>query len=532
MERPNMTTVTLALIETGANQRYLFGTNKLAHAVGASHLTREATTTWVSEAAAQVGISAEARVETDGAEVALATSGKALVLLPDAETARSLVFAVTSRGLADAPGLRLHGAISDPFEWGSGFAGAVGQVHSRAREARSAADLNDLRFPRLPVARGCRYTPRPAACERFEGETPVAVAHEIAAKAHARDDGYKRLRQIISAGEHGLPADLGELEVRLTGDEKWVGVIHADGNGLGEVFTAFDRHLRSALGHAPNDRESVDALRRLSGLLEAVTEKALREACEQTWQNGHPLVLPLVVGGDDLTLVCEGRVAHDFGAKFASSFVRMSAEAVAEPEQAVTAGVLGSALASPAVGMSVDVAITKPHFPFSTGHDLAVELLTSAKQVKGELVDANGQAIPTASLDFHVLFDSTHADLATLRTLPPSKIAASAGPFVVDPPAEATSEWLHLHTWSALRSAVTVLKRQEDGRRVIPSSQSHGLRTALLSDRAEAKQRLGVLHNRHGAALAGSGLEGIEAEPGCGFTRWIDAMTLADLELT
>ena len=34
-----MSTVTLALIETGANQRYLFGTNKLAHAVGASHLT-------------------------------------------------------------------------------------------------------------------------------------------------------------------------------------------------------------------------------------------------------------------------------------------------------------------------------------------------------------------------------------------------------------------------------------------------------------------------------------------------------------
>ena len=66
-------TVALALIETGANQRYLFGTNKLAHAVGASHLTREATTTWVVDAAGAAGITTESRVKEDGAEIMLAS---------------------------------------------------------------------------------------------------------------------------------------------------------------------------------------------------------------------------------------------------------------------------------------------------------------------------------------------------------------------------------------------------------------------------------------------------------------------------
>lgn len=529
-----MTEVVLALIETGANQRYLFGTNKLAHAVGASHLTREATTTWVREAArTRAGITDVQRVETDGAEIALTTSGKAMVLLPTTEVARDLVFDVTSRGLIEAPGMRLHGAVSDPFEWGRGLPHALEQVHARARHARAEAALNDLRFGRLPVISDCRYTPLPAACEINEGDTPVPVAHEVVAKARARDDGYRRLREIVGPDAGDLPANLGQLETLLTGSEKWVGVVHADGNGLGEVFTAFATHLEAAIAHPPTDRQHVDELRRLSVLLDGVTEDSLRDACQQTWSGGVPLLLPLVVGGDDLTLVCEGRVAHRFAASFAGSFLRRSRGVLDQEDNAVVRSIMGGALAVPAVGMSVGVAITKPHFPFSTGHDLAVELLGSAKAVKRELLDTQGRTVPSASLDFHVLYDSTVTDLATIRRTPPSGIATSSGPFVIEPAATpSTTGWLDLHRWDDLSTAVDLLTKKADGRRVVPSSQTHSLRTALLRSTDESRRRLIALGRRSGSALTGSPLADVEVSPGCGFTRWIDAMTLADLELS
>jgi len=530
-----LTDVTLALIETGANQRYLFGTNKLAHAVGASHLTREATTTWVMEAADDIGITSASRVEVDGAEIMLASSGKAMVLVPTPEGARDLVFAVTARAMVDAPGLRLHGAVSDQFEWGQGnLPGAIRCAHERSRPARAAAEINDLRFGRLPVVADCRYSAMPAAVEISEGGSTVAVSHEVAAKYAARDTGYTRLRSLVDPdGDQDLPTNLGDLEDKLAAAEKWVGVIHADGNGLGEVFTSFDHFLDKALDHPATDREHVDALRSLSSLLDRITERALAKACASTWPDGKIMVLPLVVGGDDLTMVCEGRVAHRFAASFAEKFVEISASELGEHINAVSARILGAALANAAVGMSVGVAITKPHFPFSTGHDLAVELLASAKETKRQLHDAHGQVIPSASLDVHVLFDSTATDLASIRTVPPSGLASWAGPFVVHmtaPPSDTT--WFDQHRWIDLCDAVDLLTSVDDDRRVVPSSQTHALRTALLRSTAEAANRLAVLEQRAGTALTTAGLGSIEVQTGCGFTRWIDAMTLADLELT
>jgi len=528
-------TVALALIETGANQRYLFGTNKLAHAVGASHLTREATTTWVVDAAGAAGITTESRVKEDGAEIMLASSGKAMVLLPSPEAAQDLVFAVTSRALAEAPGLRLHGAVSDSFEWNSGqLPDAIRVAHERSRPARSAAETNDLRFGRLPVVADCRYSSAPAAVGITEGATTVPVSHEVAAKASARDAGYERLRQIVGKnGNERLPQDLGTLEGRLTASEKWIGVIHADGNGLGEVFTSFDRLLDQALGQPASDREHVDALRSLSGLLDQITERALADACASTWSDPDTLVLPLVVGGDDLTMVCEGRLAHRFAADFAQMFVERSQDELAKPGNEVAARILGAALSHPAVGMSVGVAVTKPHFPFSTGHDLAVDLLASAKEIKRELRDSDGKVIPAASLDVHVLFDSTATDLGSVRTIPPSGVASWAGPFVVHTTADPVdSEWLGRHRWDDMENAIGLLVEEEDGRRVVASSQSHALRTALLRSTDEATNRLDVLRHRTGERLTEAGLGTVEIADGCGFTRWIDAMTLADLELT
>lgn len=119
--------VCLTLIETSGNQSYIFSTNKLRENVGAPELTYRAGTQWVLEVVvAQGGLSLwkasgpamreavvrdQATIEDAGTkiEALVATSGKALQLMRDRETACEIVRAVTLRALEDAPGLDICG---------------------------------------------------------------------------------------------------------------------------------------------------------------------------------------------------------------------------------------------------------------------------------------------------------------------------------------------------------------------------------------------------------------------------------------
>lgn len=85
----------LVLVSTSGNQRFVFASNKLREAVGASHLVALSTTVWVHEA-------------LDGAGTILQeSSGTTLVQVEDEETARDLATALTRRVRTEAPGLDL-----------------------------------------------------------------------------------------------------------------------------------------------------------------------------------------------------------------------------------------------------------------------------------------------------------------------------------------------------------------------------------------------------------------------------------------
>src|SRR5690606_16238863 len=96
------------LIETGGNQRYIFGSSRLRHVVGASQLVHEVGTCWVPEAVAACGL-------PDGT-VVMTASGKALLLVDSREAGKAVVRTVTRRALRDAPGLRVTGVVGPEFD--------------------------------------------------------------------------------------------------------------------------------------------------------------------------------------------------------------------------------------------------------------------------------------------------------------------------------------------------------------------------------------------------------------------------------
>ena len=116
-------------------------------------------------------------------------------------------------------------------------------------------------------------------------------------------------------------------------------------------------------------------------------------------------ILPIVLGGDDLTVVCDGRDALQFTHDFLTQFENETARTNHELVEAIIPQIAGEAFTPKRLSASAGVAIIKPHFPFSAAYDLAEELIVSAKRVKKLVKDPDPTKLlwPCSTLDFHAL---------------------------------------------------------------------------------------------------------------------------------
>ncbi|HZV48941.1 MAG TPA: hypothetical protein VFD49_04170 [Candidatus Dormibacteraeota bacterium] len=436
-DQPGWEDVALVAFETEGNQRYIFATNRLRENVGASELihrlgrivaqgVRELGGPDLLGAGAEAGaIDAAALLSPDrnppiergGAfEVITAGSGQALVLAQGMARGRELVAYVTGAFLERAPGLVVRGSVVELGD--EPLHRCIRQAVRRRSEIAARAPAPELRFARLPVVADCRYSGYPAMTidPAAEGGEGAAVSASSLAKSRAAADALERLRRQLGESGRLLPRNVTKLEEGLQGrrgEATWLGLVHADGNGLGQVFLDF-HHLAGAT--APEDRRRyADTLRSFSAGIDLVAASAFRVAARRLLEHQGsedevlPL-LPLIVGGDDLTVLLDGRHALTFAHDYLAALLRWPEGLDRALEAAVSTvrEILGRAAERHGrraeLTACAGVAVVKPHYPFHAAYELAEDLLRSAKRHK-----------PESALDFQVLYDSTDARLAALR---------------------------------------------------------------------------------------------------------------------
>ncbi|MEQ1715777.1 MAG: hypothetical protein ABL907_07300, partial [Hyphomicrobium sp.] len=229
------------------------------------------------------------------------------------------------------------------------------------------------------------------------------------------------------------------------------------------------------------------------------TRRAARAALDCTWRGPGPIpFIPVVLGGDDLTILCDGGKAVDFTVAFLRAF---------EMETADHKDVI--AVAKNGLSACAGIAIVKPHFPFHRAYELAESLIKEAKTVKEH-------ASPCSAFDFQVLFDTSGADLEPIRERMCAVEVANARltfrPYVVTPqngkghsnPQKSDSKkWLGQHDVERLRAATNPLKKppeDEDGRereKLLPRTQQHALREAIHISPEIADARLAEIKHRY-----------------------------------
>jgi hypothetical protein len=542
----------LVLIETSGNQNFIFSTNKLRENIGASELTYRSGTQWVMEAVAQANgnpipdkktfessssfraklLDAQFNPPIDNekteVEIIIATSGKALLLAKKEDKAQEIVKEVTKRALLEAPGLDICGATRE-FAWEKDNVAEVNrQLHQEFEVVRSSRSGPESRFLRLPVVAECSTSGLPAARAKTFADKTVLRSCVSQGKRDASTAGFERIQKLLPPGspqryflktiDQFGKADEPDDEL----SNSWLAVVHADGNGLGQIFLDFGKYTNG-------NRDYVDKYRQFSLAIDICTEKAFIGAIEAVFINGQkdkdeitiPMV-PLILGGDDLTVVCDGQRALQFTQEFLQQFEDQTQEAVDLPHIGQTKIVAEQAekhLQVNRLSACAGVAVVKNHFPFSIAYGLAEQLIKSAKKVKEIVKDSKSQSIPCSAIDYHILYDSSSVDLESIRSklwLKNSKSRLYGRPYVVSPKEKdwykdsIATAWLDRHHWSELAKHVETIKdKDDDGRYQLPNSQMHDLREALFLGQQGADNRYRLISHRYEA----QGIRKLEGNP-------------------
>ena len=163
------------------------------------------------------------------------------------------------------------------------------------------------------------------------------------------------------------------------------------------------------------DRDDPDALRRFLRAVNRHLDDAVTLAFAAAWTRIAELsrhdddragrrhtaipVVPVILGGDDVTVITSG----DYALPFAAAYLRYYEEATGDdpilcyltPPKGQDTGPMTAA---------AGVAIVKRNFPFHIAYELAEKLVGRAKKV-GKTAQP-----PCSTLDYHVLFDTTVLD--------------------------------------------------------------------------------------------------------------------------
>jgi hypothetical protein len=316
----------LCTFDTAGIQRYVFASNALRDVVGGSLLVAKGLDELLREAGRPLGegwweTSPDPWPESGLPAVRITSAGgNAQVAVREEEAAWRLARDLLRLAGERAPGLRIVAAVTP---WGAEEAYA--EADDRAREAlarnkaASSADVPDLP---APIER-CGFTREPAVGRDRLGQGDVS--RPISASVRARreevlehlDDavhpGLEEVSARCRAESFALTSEIEKMRGRK-GEQSFIAVVHLDANGMGTAFRSLRGGQLSALRSAS---EGVDAaaarsvarvIDRMRSALSTPDEDG-RAHSDQLPKVGERPVLPIrpiLVGGDDVTLLVEG----------------------------------------------------------------------------------------------------------------------------------------------------------------------------------------------------------------------------------
>ncbi len=417
-------------------QNFIFQTNKLKEIVGASELVEEICTKHFWK---------QADIKENDPNIILNAAGNIKYIFENREKCQEFVRKFPKSVMEMAPGITISQAVVKYEE--KGLNQALQDLEKKLRVQRNKVPVPfEMGFMGTERARrtgGVGYINRD---KRKGGSELIDEATHLKRKKgdpyYSEKDKDKNeetlFRKIskLNADEYDIKKDL-VFDIDKMGSS-WIAVVHADGNGLGTII----QNLNQTFG---NDDEKVKkGFKEFSKALDRATKTAAQNAFNTVVKNekkdGKPYpIRPIVLGGDDLTVIIRADLAFDFTQQFLTEF-----ENKTEKEFAFLKDDFKVQGFENGITACAGIAYVKKSYPFHYAVDLAEKLCTDAKNfVKGKTKEyenhhpemING-SIPKSALAFFKVQDSFIEDSLSemkKRVLQNENIDFRYGPYLIEP---------------------------------------------------------------------------------------------------
>ncbi len=572
----------LVMVQTNNNQSFIFSSPRLREQIGASFeitlLSR-----WVKEEAEKLLKQKPLPTSFWVSD----SSGKVIVRFTNDEgapknLAKQLIREVTLRALTDAPGLDVTGVfIEATFD----------KVDAR--------DLNKLdrvfleyslnrrpaaaRFPQFPFLERGSESALPASASlgtlkfsqeslqrnNFDESSPLSLPSRVKRAFASRsrkqqvDDVKERLAKQGKELKQEPPLDPTKLAAAFQDGKEFedakdmlssAGVVHIDGNGVGAIMRDLGcahRAVQKVGVSTISDEETTEESKGLQSFIMEVNRRldnVVKDAIALSWYYVQELtpdtvvpIVPVLVGGDDVTVYTDGRYAISFAEAYIHHYEKLTKDDDLLSVLAIVAG--GKKADAPErdqfeiddyiiqnpgpLTASAGVAIVGRNFPFHIAYDLAEGLVKRGKKLgkkKGE--------VPCSTIDFHVLRDATVLDPdETLdeykgRVQRPFLVGCYAPDRIGDAPTTSseeapTAESQPLPSWEHILRAVAVFdgKKPDDPTQTTgdPFPRAHANRIVKLLAEGKEDQAAtewgDALQNATGAGRLAKQLEHLPPHP-------------------
>ena len=446
----------LVMLQTNSNQSFIFSSPRLREQIGASF---EITllSHWVKEEAEKLLKQKPLPTSFWVSD----SSGKVIVRFTDDEggpkdLAKQLIREVTLRALTDAPGLDVTGVF---IEASSNTVDAddlqeldrVFLEYSLNRRPAAA------RFPQFPFLERGSESALPASASlgdlkfsqeslqrnNFDESSPLSLPSRVkrafasTSRKQQVDDVKERLAKQGKELKQEPPLDPTKLAAAFQDGEEFenaknmlssVGVVHIDGNGVGAIMRDLGCAHRAVqkVGVSTTSDEESKGLQSFIMEVNRRLDDVVKDAIALSWYYVQELtpdtvvpIVPVLVGGDDVTVYTDGRYAIPFAEAYIRHYENLTKDDDLLSVLAIVAG--GKKADAPErdhfeiddyiiqnpgpLTASAGVAIVGRNFPFHIAYDLAEELVS-----RGKKLGKKPGTVPCSTINFHVLRDATILD--------------------------------------------------------------------------------------------------------------------------
>ena len=378
-------------------QQFIFKTNELKHIVGASELVEQICTSAFDEYA-------------KNGESVVRAAGNIKFIFDNESDCRKAVREFPKRVMTMAPGITVSQTVV-PMD--DAFGKSIDDAEALLKEQRNKPSRS-VTSGLIGIKRA-NNTGLPVVQIR---KSDYLDESTIQKECFQDTKGLSKK----SFGESALDAKSVAYNISdITGKNDWIAIIHADGNGLGKVVQIVGKKK--------------DVFKDFSQKLDIATKEAANLAFKfvaGSFDDKKVIpIRPVVLSGDDMTVIIRGDLAIDYANAFITAFEEKTKEHLGDilRDQHVFADDKDYLTAC------AGIAFIKSSYPFYYGYQLAEELCSQSKKDTKAIHGAETNYLPPSCLMFHKVQDSfifNYQDIEKRElTAKDGNLSFKAGPYYI-----------------------------------------------------------------------------------------------------